>query len=137
MWSFESYEISAGTGHTPQVRLTLRHGNQPQSKQLACGDGPIDAIFLAIEELTGVRVVCKDFRVQAVTVGKDAQAEVNVEVEHSGRLYRGRGVSTDSVEASGKAFLNAINRIAVHPSDIRLHPQHAEEDGGTKGTERG
>jgi 2-isopropylmalate synthase len=123
MWSFGSYEISAGTGHTPQVRLTLKHGDKELSKQMSCGDGPIDAIFLAIEELTGVSVVCKDFRVQAVTVGKDAQGEVNVEVEHSGRLYRGRGVSTDSVEASGKAFLNAINRIAIRP-DNRLHPQH-------------
>ncbi len=123
MWSLGSYEISAGTGHTPQVRLTLKHGEEQISKQMACGDGPIDAIFLAIEELTGVSVVCKDFRVQAVTVGKDAQGEVNVEVEHSGRLYRGRGVSTDSIEASGKAFLNAINRIAVR-SDNRLHPQH-------------
>ncbi len=60
---------------------------------------------------------------QAVTVGKDAQGEVNVEVEHAGRVYRGRGVSTDSVEASAKAFLNAINRMAIRP-DPRLHPQH-------------
>jgi 2-isopropylmalate synthase len=52
--------------------------------------------------------------VQAVTLGKDAQGEVNVELEYAGRLHRGRGVSTDSLEASGKAFLNAINRIAAH-----------------------
>ena len=79
---------------------------------MACGDGPVDAIFLAIEKITGITAVCRDFRVQAVTVGKDAQAEVNVELEHHGQLHRGRGVSTDSVEASAKAFLNAINRIA-------------------------
>jgi len=77
-----------------------------------CGDGPIDAIFLAIEEVTGISVVCRDFRVHSVTVGKDAQGEVMVQVEHEGELYRGHGVSTDSVEASAKAFLNAINRIA-------------------------
>ena len=58
-------------------------------------------------------VVCKDFRVHSVTVGKDAQGEVTVEVEYRGQIYRGRGVSTDSVEASAKAFLNAINRIAA------------------------
>ena len=52
----------------------------------------------------------------SVTVGKDAQGEVMVQVEHEGRLYRGRGVSTDSVEASAKAFLNAINRIAAFAS---------------------
>jgi 2-isopropylmalate synthase len=76
-----------------------------------CGDGPVDAIFLAIEEVTGTEVVCKDFRVHSVTVGKDAQGEVTVELEYQGNVYRGRGVSTDSVEASAKAFLNAINRI--------------------------
>ena len=49
----------------------------------------------------------------SVTVGKDAQGEVMVQVEHEGRPYRGRGVSTDSIEASAKAFLDAINRIAA------------------------
>ena len=94
-----------------------------------CGDGPIDAIFLAIEQLTGVTAVCRDFRVQAVTVGKDAQAEVNVELVYESQIHRGRGVSTDSVEASAKAFLSAINRIAIRP-DKRLHPQHSAPNGG-------
>ena len=52
---------------------------------MAGGDGPIDAVFLAIESLTGVSVACRDFRVHSVTVGKDAQGEVLVEVEHQGR----------------------------------------------------
>ena len=80
---------------------------------MACGDGPVDAVFLAIEQLTGVTVACRDFKVHNVTAGKDAQGEVLVEVEHQGRVYRGRGVSTDSVEASAKAFLGAVNRIAA------------------------
>jgi len=67
--------------------------------------------LLALEELTGVVVDCKDFRVHSVTVGQDAQGEVAVQVEQNGRLYRGRGVSTDSLEASALAYLNAINRI--------------------------
>jgi 2-isopropylmalate synthase len=60
--------------------------------------------------------------VQAVTVGKDAQAEVTVELEYEGHLHRGRGVSTDSLEASAKAFLMAINR-ALAGSQPKLHPQ--------------
>ncbi len=63
--------------------------------------------------LTGISVVCKDFNVHSVTVGKDAQGEVMVQVEHDGRMYRGRGISTDSVEASARAFLNAVNKIAA------------------------
>jgi 2-isopropylmalate synthase len=112
-WSIVSYQVSAGTGQTPSVTLTLRHGDNDVTETVACGDGPVDAMFLAIERMTGVTTVCKDFRVQAVTVGKDAQAEVNVELEHLGRIHRGRGVSTDSLEASAKAFLNAINRVAI------------------------
>ena len=78
--------------------------------------------MLAIEELTGIDVDCKDFNVHSVTVGQDAQGEVRVQVEFDGRLYRGRGVSTDSVEASAKAFLNAINRIAAIANGGRKTP---------------
>ena len=102
-----------GTGQVPEVTLRLRRGDEKQTVNVACGDGPIDAIFLAIEQVTGISVVCRDFNVHSVTVGKDAQGEVMVQVEHNGQLYRGRAVSTDSVEASAKAFLNAINRIAA------------------------
>jgi len=113
LWSLQSYRVISGTGEVPEVTLKLRRGNEELSTHLAGGDGPVDAVFLAIEQLTGVSVVCKDFDVHSVTVGKDAQGEVNVQVEYGDRLYRGRGVSTDSVEASAKAFLNAINRIVA------------------------
>jgi 2-isopropylmalate synthase len=113
MWTLESYEVTSGTGRVPEVSLRLRRGNEKFDAKVACGDGPIDAVFLAIEQITGISVVCKDFTVHSVTVGKDAQGEVMVQVEHNGRPYRGRAVSTDSVEASAKAFLNAINRVAA------------------------
>jgi 2-isopropylmalate synthase len=113
LWSLQSYRVTSGTGQVPEVTLKLRRGDEELSTHLAGGDGPVDAVFLAIEKLTGISVVCKDFDVHSVTVGKDAQGEVNVQVEYGDRLYRGRGVSTDSVEASAKAFLNAINRIAA------------------------
>ena len=121
LWSLESYELSVGTAKTPEVALTIRRGDEVKTTRSACGDGPVDAVFLAIEELTGTTVVCKDFRVHSVTVGKDAQGEVTVQVEHGGQLFRGRGVSTDSLEASAKAFLNAINRIAsIHNGNSQV-----------------
>ena len=116
-WTVDSYKVICGTGQVPEVTLCLRRGDEKQTVSVACGDGPIDAIFLAIEQITGVSVVCRDFDVHSVTVGKDAQGEVMVQVEHDGRLYRGRAVSTDSVEASAKAFLNAINRIVALSND--------------------
>ena len=80
---------------------------------LSCGDGPLDALFRAIEKLTGITVVVRDFRVHSVTRGKDAQGESTIEVEYENQIFRGRGVSTDSVEAGALAFLNAINRILM------------------------
>jgi 2-isopropylmalate synthase len=124
LWNFTRYHINCGSGEKPTVTLTLTRGAQERTENMTCGDGPIDAIFLALEKITGITVVCKDFRIQAVTVGKDAQAEVSVEVVHNSHTYRGRGVSTDSVEAAGRAFLNAINRVAMQPAE-RLHPQHS------------
>lgn len=110
-WSIDSYDMDLHTGKTPSVILRLRHGEDVFAKEMQCGDGPIDAIFLAIEQITGISVRCRDFSVHSVSMGKDAQGEVNVEVEYGGQTFRGRGVSTDSIEASARAFLTAINRI--------------------------
>ena len=125
LWSLESYQLSSGTGQVPEVTLTVRRSDETLSTRMASGDGPIDAVFLAIEDLTGMAVVCKDFRVHSVTIGQDAQGEVTVQVEYQNELYRGRGVSTDSVEASAKAFLNAINRI-VSTTDRDRQPAGKE-----------
>ena len=113
-WTIAGYRLVAERGQVPTVTLTLRRGGEEFSEEIAAGDGPFDAMFRAVERITGVEVVCKDFNVHSVTVGKDAQAEVTVEVEHGGKIYRGRGVSTDSVEASVQAFLNAVNHVVAH-----------------------
>jgi 2-isopropylmalate synthase len=110
-WSLVDYEVSSGKTRGPRVRLTLKHGDLEHSEQVEQGDGPIDAAFWAVEKITGIQVVCKDFRVRSATLGRDAIGEVNLEVEHKGRTYRGIGVSTDSVESTILAMLNAINRI--------------------------
>jgi 2-isopropylmalate synthase len=121
-FTFEGYTVTTASGATPTVTLRVLQSGVPQAVTITAGDGPIDAIFLAIEKLTGITTACRDFRVQAVTVGKDAQAEVTVELEHAGQVQRGRGVSTDSLEASARAFLAAVNRLALGSSP-RLHPQ--------------
>ena len=112
VWHLVSHQVTAGTGMVPTATLRLRKGDEEIYTEVATGDGPIDAIYWAIERVTGIHVVCRDFQVHSVSVGKDAQAEVTVEVEYQGQTYRGRGVSTDSIEASTNAFLNAINKIA-------------------------
>jgi len=129
-WTFDSYRLSTATGRTPQVWLRLRRGEQLLETELADGDGPVDAVFLAIEKLTGLSLICKDYQVHSVSVGKDAQAEVTVEVEYQNRLFRGRGLSTDTVEASARAFLNAINRIQALSNGMTASPQAADTPSG-------
>ena len=112
-WQFVSFEVNSATDKPPHVRLTLRHGEQEFSSEVTEGDGPIDAAFWATEKITGIEVKCIDFQVRSATLGRDALGEVDVEVEHRGQSFRGRGVSTDTVEATVRAILSAVNRIAV------------------------
>lgn len=112
-WSLISFEVKSGTGHKPHVSLTLRRGDQNITEEMSEGDGAIDAAFLATEKITGIKLRCKDYQVRSTTLGHDALAEVTLVVEHQGQSIRGRGVSTDTVEATVKAILNAANRIAI------------------------
>ena len=126
-WTIDSYEMHTKSGESPKVRLTLRHGDQTQTREQSCGDGPVDAIFLTIEEITGYSVRCVDFAVHSVSVGKDAQGEVNVQIEYKDQRYRGRGISTDSIEASAIAFLEAINRIDATRGSVTAVPGDSTE----------
>jgi len=123
-WRLAAFEVHAVGGAEPTVSVTLDHGGEQLSRTTTGGDGPLDALFRTIEEITGVSVTVRDFRVHSVTRGKDAQGESTIEVDHNGRICRGRGVSTDTVEAATLAFLNAINRVvagAGQPVEARPH----------------
>jgi 2-isopropylmalate synthase len=73
----------------------------------------VDAVFKCIERITGVKARLRDFTIESVSAGEDAQGEVIVVVEHEGRTYRGRGLNTDIVMASAEAYLEVINRISA------------------------
>ena len=86
---------------------------------MATGDGPIDASFKAIDKIVGVNPVLEDFSLDSVTEGKDAQGEARVRIRCGERRYNGRGLSTDVVEASIKAYIAAINVMAQDTEDTR------------------
>jgi 2-isopropylmalate synthase len=111
VWQLVAFEASSGSGRAPRAKLTLRHGEREITEELSVGDGPIDAAFSVVEKITGMKLVCREFEARSATIGRDAQGEANVEIEHNGKLFRGRGVSTDTVEATVRAVLNAVNRI--------------------------
>ena len=92
---------------TATVRLETSNGT---IEKASCGDGPVDAIFKAIEQCVGFSVGLKDYQLKAVTAGEDALGESTVWIEYKGNVFNGRGLSTDVVEASAKAYLNAINK---------------------------
>ncbi|MAT70586.1 MAG: 2-isopropylmalate synthase [Planctomycetaceae bacterium] len=123
-WQLQSYEVQASTDGAPRATITLSRGSEEKSATVNEGDGPLDALFHAIEEITGVAIIVRDFRVQSATRGKDAQGESVIEAEYNGQLVRGRGVSTDTVEAAVRAFLNAVNRVAVGQArDPKTRPE--------------
>jgi 2-isopropylmalate synthase len=112
-WKLKAYEVHATGKAEPSVSVTLERAGEESSRTTSGGDGPLDALFRTIEEITGMAVVVRDFRDHSVTRGKDAQGESTIEVERDGRIYRGRGVSTDTVEAATLAFVNAVNKAAA------------------------
>jgi len=81
----------------------------------AIGDGPIDASFKAIDRITGIPGKLESYAIKAVTGGKDAMGEVNLKVTFNDKSVSGRGTSTDIIEGSVRAYLNALNRVAGFP----------------------
>jgi 2-isopropylmalate synthase len=112
VWELVSLHTSAGTGVIPTATLRMRKAGNGEFQDAATGDGPIDAVFRAMERITGIEVTLSDFQVRSITSGKDAQGEVNVEVRQGDVVFRGRGISTDVIEAAARAYLSVLNKIA-------------------------
>jgi 2-isopropylmalate synthase len=101
---------TSGTGIVPTATLRLKKKDKV-FQEAACGDGPVDAVYRAMDKIAGVVPELQDYQLRSVSSGTDAQGEVVVRVEHKGLVVTGKGTSTDIVEASAKAYLNALNKI--------------------------
>ena len=115
LWQLISLHTTAGTSVLPTATVAIRNPSGEVVQDAAIGDGPVDAIFKAVERVTGVHANLREFVVRSVTQGKDAQGEVTLEleVESDDRSFRGRAASTDIIEASAEAYINAVNAIAT------------------------
>ncbi|MFO0927281.1 MAG: 2-isopropylmalate synthase [Gemmataceae bacterium] len=113
LWTLEAVTCNAGNATIPSAAVALWHQDGTIHRDASLGDGPVDAVFKAIERITGIEVTLRDFRIRSVSVGEDAQGEASVEVEWNDKVMSGRAVSTDIIEASALAFLQVINRIAL------------------------
>ncbi|SHJ59610.1 2-isopropylmalate synthase [Paramaledivibacter caminithermalis] len=109
-YELESFVINSGNIITSTATIALKKQGE-LIKEAMVGDGPVDAAFKSIEKIVGMEIILEDYALHSVTEGKDAQGEAIVKISHNGKMYRGRGLSTDVVEASIKAYLSAVNKM--------------------------
>ncbi len=128
-WEIEALSTTSGTGTLPCASISLRAADGSSVREASPGDGPVDAVFKAIEKVTGVSLKLRDYQIASVSTGEDAQGEVSIEVEHKTGVYRSRALSTDIIEGSARAFLDVVNRIALKMPPQK--PSEAREEMGT------
>ncbi|MCQ2427341.1 MAG: hypothetical protein MJ137_02910 [Clostridia bacterium] len=109
-YKLESYVINSGNKIAATAIVTLTKGEE-QLTGLSAGDGPIDAAFLVIEQIIGHHYELDDFQIQSVTEGREAMGDALVRLRANGALYSAKGLSTDIIGASIRAYVNALNKI--------------------------
>lgn len=110
-FSFDWFDLHSSSDGEPSARVKVTKPDGEQVEGEGTGDGSIDAIFAAINNATGIAARLSEYRVDAVTSGQDALGEVSVVIEEGGRNAAGQGVSTDTVQASGRAYARALTNL--------------------------
>ncbi len=104
--------VTCGINQRPTAAVKLKVGEKVVDK-MEQGDGPVDATYKAITSITETKSNLLKFEVKSITGGTDALGEVMVSLEEDGRTVRGYGADTDIIVASAKAYINALNKLAV------------------------
>ncbi len=110
LFTFHSLQIMSGNEMVPLASVILKKGEE-KLIDAAAGNGPVDAAFACIDRIVGRQGILRDYDLKAVTMGKDALGEAMVRVEIGENVYSGVGTSSDVIEASARAYLNAYNRF--------------------------
>jgi 2-isopropylmalate synthase len=110
-YHLDRVQVSCGDRGIPTAAVRLIAPDSQVLADAALGTGPVDAVYKAINRLVGVPNVLTEFSVKSVTEGIDAIGEVLIRIESDGITYTGRGADTDVIVASGKAYMNALNRL--------------------------
>ena len=113
-FELEYMRVLIETGVSPKAVVKIKSKDGVKEAQ-AEGDGPVDAAYNAIREATGFSPELESYSIRAVTSGKEALGEATVKIKTDGRTFVGRGISTDIIEASAKAYIDAINRMVGRP----------------------
>lgn len=110
LWQFVDFTVNSGSHITPVATVRLKKKGKLFAAS-SSGDGPVDACFKAIDKITTIKARLQDYRLEAVTSGKDALGEVNLKLDLKNKTASGRGSSTDIIESSVRAYLDAINKL--------------------------
>jgi 2-isopropylmalate synthase len=113
-----SYLINSGNTITATAQITLDKNGELMTG-LCAGDGPIDAAFRAIEQIIGYHYELDDFRISSVTEGKGAMGDALIRLRYEGKLYSGRGLSTDIIGAAIRAYVSALNKIVYDQNNSK------------------
>ncbi|MBQ8000189.1 MAG: hypothetical protein IJ298_03095 [Ruminococcus sp.] len=105
-----SYVVNSGNIINPTANITVEKQGKSYTG-LSTGDGPIDAALKALEQIIGHHYELDDFQLQSVTEGREAMGEALIKLRCDGKLYSGRGISTDVIGATIRAYVNALNKI--------------------------
>ena len=115
-YKLDTFVITSGNAISSTAHIKLMKNGQPM-EGVSIGDGPIDAAFVAIENITGCHYELDDFQLQAVTEGRGAMGQTVVKLRNGGKVYSGKGISTDIVAAGIHAYLSALNKIVYEEEE--------------------
>src|SRR4051794_12179076 len=127
-YTLQWFDVEASSRRPPHATVSVRSPEGADLEGSFTGDGPVDAIFRAVNAATGLDARLREFRVEAVTGGEDALGEVSVVVEYQGQSAGGQGVATDILEAAGMAYVRAISngvrkaRLAAEQPPVTARP---------------
>ncbi|MEA2267699.1 MAG: 2-isopropylmalate synthase [Solirubrobacteraceae bacterium] len=107
-YTLEWFDVEASSRRPPHATVSVRSPDGEELEGSFTGDGPVDAIFRAINAASGIDARLREFRVEAVTGGEDALGDVSVVIEYQGHSAAGQGVATDILEAAGMAYVRAL-----------------------------
>ena len=116
-YKLDSFVVTSGNVVSATAHLKLVKGERVL-EGVSLGDGPIDAAFLAIEQITGHHYELDDFQIQSVTEGREAMGQTIVKLRSAGKVYSGQGISTDIVGSGIRAYINALNKIVYEEDNV-------------------
>ncbi len=127
-----SFEVTSGSDREAAATVSISLPDGGVATATANGDGPVDAIFQAVRDATGIESELREYRVAAVTGGEDALGQVTVVLRSEGVTASGQGVSTDILEASAQAYVRALANL-VAEVEAALESSPDREGSSTKG----